>query len=63
MGHTEDEVEENTPKQIETLTEPTEATTPTELLSQFHTTRDLVRVSRTLAESMAFKYTLRVERP
>ena len=56
-------LKKNTPNKIETLTEPTEATTPTELLSQFHTTRDLVRVSKTLAESMAFKYTLRVERP
>ena len=64
MGHTEDEVEEKySQNKIETLTEPTEAITPTELLSQFHTTRDLVRVLKTLAENMAFKYTLRVERP
>ena len=47
---------------IRTLTGPTEAITTTKHLSQFHTTSDLVRVSKTLAESMAFKYTLRVER-
>ena len=62
MGHTEDEVEEKYSKnKTETIIDITEVITPTELLSQFHTTRDLVRVLKTLAESLASKYTLRVE--
>ena len=51
----------NTPKQNRNNNRQTEVTTPTELLSQFHTTRDLVRVLKTLAGSLASKYTLRVE--
>ena len=62
MGHTEDEVEEKySQNKTETITDKTVVTTSIELLSQFHTTRDLVRVLKTLAESLASKYTLRVE--
>ena len=43
----------------ETIIHKTEVTTPTELLSQFHTTRDLVRVLKTFAESLASKYTFK----
>ena len=62
MGHTKDDAEEKQPKnKIETTTEQTEAIPIAEPLSQFHTTRDSVKVLKTLAKSVASKYIVRVE--
>ena len=56
MGHTEDEVERKIlQNKTETIIDITEVITPTELLSQFHTTRDLVRVLKNIGRKFGIQ--------